>query len=89
MLCHFDPVAIQDLDIILHLVSQFDGQSIRRVEDDLDVVCTILILSPDAKSRLLPIVSVSFSLALPMKEASSSSDRFCSRALRKVCQDFR
>lgn len=43
MLCHFDPVMIEDLHIIFDPVSQLNGKPLRLVENYLNVVRAVLI----------------------------------------------
>ena len=44
---------VDELNIVFDLVSQFDGHSIWRVEEDLEVVGAILVVSSNSELSLL------------------------------------
>lgn len=52
MLYRFDLSMVEDLDVVFDLVGQFNGESLRRVEDKLKIVRTILIACTNAQRGL-------------------------------------
>ena len=53
MLYRFDPLMIQDLEVVLNRVCQLNGESLRRIENYLNVVRTILITRANPQRGLL------------------------------------
>ena len=53
MLCRFDPIAIENLHVVINPVSQLDRKPLRRIENYLYVMRTILVTRANPQCGLL------------------------------------